>query len=81
MVVGLGRRRVEAAAADELVDHRPGPGGEGVADGDVGGDAVVEDDPLAVHGDRAPGQGDAGPGQRRQAQAATRGQDAAWRRA
>ena len=46
MVVGLGGRGVEAAAADDLVDHRPGPGGEGVCGGHVGSDAVVEGDPV-----------------------------------
>jgi hypothetical protein len=45
---------VQALAADELVDHRPYPGGEGVPAGHVGGHAVVEGDPLAVHRDRAP---------------------------
>ena len=75
VLVGLGGRGVQAAAADALVDHRPGPGGEGVPGGHVGGDAVVEGDPLAVHRHRPTGEGGAGPGQGRQAQAAPGGDD------
>jgi hypothetical protein len=75
VLVGLGRRGVDAAAADALVGHGPDPGREGVPGGHVGGHAVVEGDPLAVDRDRPPDQGDAGPGQGGQAEAAARGQD------
>ena len=72
---GCEGRCLQAAPADALVHHRPCPGRERVPGGDVGGQAVVEGDPFAVHRHRAPGQGGAGPGQGGQAEAAAGGED------
>jgi hypothetical protein len=69
-VVGLGRRRVETAATDDVVDDRPDPPGEAVAGRHVRLDAVVERDSLAGDADRAAHKGDARPGQRPEIQAA-----------
>ena len=70
-VVGLDRWSVETGLPDDLVEHRPDPGGEGVPGGEVGRGAVVEGDPLTVGCGQPAGQGDAGPRQGLQAHAAT----------
>jgi hypothetical protein len=62
-LIGVVRRSGWRAVADDLVQHRSDPVGEGVGHSDVGECAGVEVDPFAVDRDHASGEDGAGPGQ------------------